>query len=103
MNTIEFTYRTTGGVPAKWTYEIENTEIVEFTNSYALVDQYEELLEGEDFDVNYVFTGKKKGTTTITFYYSSLDDEIFEVEKHTVKVDKNLHITLLKTEKEDRY
>ena len=70
---LELTYKTNGGVPFEWKYEIKDKDIVEFVKKYE-VSKEKELVEGGEVDINYVFKGLKKGKTTITFKYVNIID-----------------------------
>lgn len=91
---LELTYKTNGGVPFEWKYEIKDKDIVEFVKKYE-ISKEKELVEGGAVDINYVFKGLKKGKTTITFKYVSIEGEVVKEEKHTVKVDENKNISLV--------
>ncbi len=91
---LELTYKTNGGVPFEWKYEIKDKDIVEFVKKYE-ISKEKELVEGGAVDINYVFKGLKKGKTTITFKYVSIEGEVVKEEKHTVKVDGNKNISLV--------
>lgn len=91
---LELTYKTNGGVPFEWKYEIKDKDIVEFVKKYE-ISKEKELVEGGEVDINYVFKGLKKGKTTITFKYVNLEGEVVKEEKNTVKVDGNKNISLV--------
>lgn len=93
---LELTYKTNGGVPYKWEYEIENKDIVEFVKSYEVENKNKDGIVGASISTNYVFKGIKEGTTTITFKYVSIvDGSIDQKETHNVKVDNNQNISLI--------
>ena len=99
-NTIEFTYKTNGGVPYEWKYEIENKDIVEFVKQYEVDNQNGDDMVGAPISNNYVFKGLKKGTTTITFKYVNIvDGSVDKEEKLNVKVDGRRNISLVGTNK----
>lgn len=86
-------YEINSGVPFKWEYDIEDNGIVTFVKSYVLSDDKDEVIDGANVTTNYVFKGLKEGTTTITFKCISLaDGKVTIVEKHKVRVDKDLNI-----------
>ena len=91
---LELTYKTNGGVPFEWKYEIKDKDIVKFVKKYE-ISKEKEPVEGGEVDINYVFKGLKKGKTTITFKYVSIEGEVVKEEKHTVKVDRNKNISLV--------
>ncbi len=91
---LELTYKTNGGVPFEWKYEIKDKDIVKFVKKYE-ISKEKELVEGGEVDINYVFKGLKKGKTTITFKYVNLEGEVVKEEKNTVKVDENKNISLV--------
>ena len=94
---IEFIYKTNGGVPFEWQYEIEDTNIVKFTKTYEIENQNKNGKVGAPIKTKYVFEGLKEGETTITFRYVSLTNETISKEEiHKIKVDKNKNITLIK-------
>ena len=86
-------YEINSGIPFKWEYDIEDNSIVTFVKSYVLSDDKDEVIDGANVTTNYVFKGLKEGTTTITFKCISLaDGKATIVEKHKVRVDKDLNI-----------
>lgn len=90
---LEITVSTNGGVPYEWKYEIEDKAIVSFVKKYAI--EKSKNLEGGKVDINFVFKGLKKGTTTIKLQYVSLIDNSIEKEqKYYVIVDKYNNISL---------
>lgn len=98
---LELTYKTNGGVPYKWEYEISDTNIVEFVKSYVLEDKNDDRV-GAPISTNYVFKGLKKGETTIIFRYVSIIDESIDREEiNNVKVDKNKNLSLIALKKEE--
>ena len=94
---LELTYRKSAGVPFKWTYVIEDPTIVECSRVYVLKDENKGGVVGAPIYNNYVFKGLKEGVTRVTFKYVSITDTDFDgkEETHTIKVDKNLNITLV--------
>ena len=92
---LELTYKSNGGVPYEWKYEIEDPSIVEFVKSYVIEDKNKEGMTGAPISTNYVFKGLKEGTTVVTFKYVSIvDGSIDKEEKNTIKVDKYKNISL---------
>lgn len=92
---IELTYKSTAGIPYEWKFEIEDESIVQFVKSYELKSDSKGPIDGGTVYTNYVFKGLKKGKTTITFKYISLDgDDVMEEHKNTFIVDSNLNISL---------
>lgn len=96
FKTLELAYKTNGGVPYEWQYEIENKDIVEFVKSYQVDNQNKNGLVGAPITINYVFKGLKEGTTTITFKYVNITNgEVDREEKNIVKVDNGKNISLV--------
>lgn len=92
---LELTYKTNGGVPYKWEYEIEDESIVGFVKTKDITSEEDKQLDGGPVYINYIFKGLKQGKTTITFKYVNIvDGSIEKEEKVTVKVDKNKNISL---------
>ena len=94
---IEFTYSMNAGIPYRWDYEIEDESIVSFVKSYILEDNNKDGMVGAKVSTNYVFKGLKEGVTTVTFNYVDLsqpDTPVVKKEVHTLRVDKNLNISL---------
>jgi predicted secreted protein len=92
---LELTYKTNGGVPYKWEYEIEDESIVGFVKIKDITPEEDKELDGGPVYINYIFKGLKQGKTTITFKYVNIvDGSIEKEEKVTVKVDKNKNISL---------
>ena len=91
---LELTYQTNGGVPFEWKYEIKDKDIVKFVKKYE-ISKEKEPVEGGEVDINYVFKGLKKGKTTITFKYVSIEGEVVKEEKNIIKVDENKNISLV--------
>ena len=85
-NIIELTYKTNGGVPYNWEYEIEDEAIVKFVKSYVIEDKNKNGLVGAPIYTNYVFEGVNDGVTTVTFKYVSINGEVDRVEKNKMKV-----------------
>lgn len=95
-NEFELTYKTNGGVPYEWKYEIEDESIVQFVRTKDITSKENEKLVGGPVYINYVFKGIKEGETTITFKYVSVVDGTIEKEdKVTVKVDSHKKISLV--------
>ena len=93
--TLELTYKTNGGVPYKWEYEIEDEEVVKFIKSYVVKDENKNGKVGAPIYTNYVFKGLKKGTTTIKFKYISIvDQQEIKEEVINIKVDGNKNISM---------
>lgn len=94
---LELTYQKSAGVPYKWTYLIEDPSIVECTRVYLLKDEKKSREKGAPIYNNYVFRGLKEGVTHVTFKYVSIVEENYPetIETHTIKVDKNLNISLV--------
>ncbi|MEE3343686.1 MAG: protease inhibitor I42 family protein [Bacilli bacterium] len=93
---LELTYKTNGGVPFKWEYEIEDKDIVEFVRSYVVEDKNNSKMVGAPIKKKYVFKGLKEGNTTIIFRYVSITDgKVAEEDRNNVKVDKDKNISLI--------
>ena len=89
------TAKTNGGVPFTWEYEIEDTSVVEFIKRDSYVEDKYKDLDGGPVNVTFTFKGIKEGTTTITLKYVDFrDNTISKTEKHKVKVDNNMNISL---------
>ena len=96
--TLELTYKTNGGVPYEWKYEIKDESIVKFVKSYEVENKNKDGMVGAPISTNYVFKGLKEGKTTITFKYVSITDgTVDKKETVTIKVDKNKNISLVGT------
>ena len=102
---LELTYKISAGIPFKWEFEIEDDSVVSFDRKYVVRNDNKGGIVGAHVYTNYVFKGLKEGDTTITFKVVSITGEYDEQvkEEHKVKVDKNLHITLLNGELGDVY
>ena len=93
---LELTYKTNGGVPYKWEYEIEDESIVEFVKTKDVTSESDKELTGGPVYINYIFKGLKEGKTTIIFKYINItDNSIEKEEKVEVKVDKYKNISLI--------
>ena len=93
---LELTYKISAGIPFRWEYEIEDEDIVYFDKSYVIKDENKGGKVGAPIYTNYVFKGRKKGKTTITFKFVNFTTNTVESEeKHTVRVDKNNNISLI--------
>lgn len=94
---LELTYRKSAGVPFKWTYVIEDPTIIECSRVYLLEDEKKSREKGAPIYNNYVFKGLKEGVTHVTFKYVSIVDKDYPPteEVHTIKVDKDLNISLV--------
>ena len=94
--TIELTYKTNGGVPYKWEYQIEDESIAQLVEAKDITPEQEKKMVGATISTNYVFKGVKEGKTTITFKYVNIISNVVEKEeKVTVKVDKHKNISLV--------
>ncbi len=93
---LELTYDINAGIPFRWEVEVEDESIVKYVKNYVVEDENKGGLVGGKISRNYVFKGLKEGTTTITFKYVNFtEDRVEKEEKHTVKVDKDLNISLV--------
>lgn len=94
---LELTYRKSAGIPFKWTYVIEDPTIIKCSRVYLLEDEKKSREKGAPIYNNYVFKGLKEGVTHVTFKFVSITDEDYEKseEVHTIKVDKDLNISLV--------
>ena len=93
---LELTYDINAGIPFKWEVEVEDESIVKYVKNYVIEDENKGGLVGGKVSRNYVFKGLKKGTTTIVFKYVNFTDgRVEKEEKHIVKVDKDLNISLV--------
>ena len=93
---LELTYDINAGIPFKWEVEVEDESIVKYVKNYVIEDENKGGLVGGKISRNYVFRGLKKGTTTIVFKYVNFTDgRVEKEEKHRVKVDKDLNISLV--------
>lgn len=93
---LELTYKTNGGVPYKWEFQIEDESIVEFVKTKDITSEEDKKLDGGPVYINYIFKGLKQGKTIITFKYVNITNGSIEKEdKVTVKVDKNKNISLI--------
>ena len=94
---LEITKRKSSGVPFKWTYVIEDPTIIECAKVYTLKDENVNGKVGAPVYNNYVFKGLKEGVTKVIFKYVSIVDKDYPetVEEHTIKVDKDLNISLV--------
>lgn len=100
---IELTYTINAGIPFKWEYEIEDEEIVKCVGTHVIRNDNKHGKVGGKIATNYVFKGFKEGTTNVTFKFVSITGEDRgngTVERHTLKVDKDLNISLVTEEKE---
>lgn len=93
---LELTYDINAGIPFKWEVEVEDESIVKYVKNYVVEDENKGGLVGGRITRNYVFEGLKEGTTTISFKYVYFtENRVEKEEKHTVKVDKDLNISLV--------
>ena len=93
---LELTYDINAGIPFRWEVEVEDESIVKYVKNYVVEDENKGGLVGGKISRNYVFKGLKEGTTTITFKYVNFtENRVEKEEKHTVKVDKDLNISLV--------
>ena len=93
---LELTYDINAGIPFRWEVEVEDESIVKYVKNYVVEDENKGGLVGGRITRNYVFEGLKEGTTTISFKYVYFtENRVEKEEKHTVKVDKDLNISLV--------
>lgn len=92
-NKFEIKQSMNSGVEFKWIYSIENEDIVKLVD---ITEKGEdELVDGGLVDLTYTFKALKKGRTTITFKYISLDGTITdETRVYNISVDKNMNINI---------
>ena len=92
-NKFEIKQSMNSGVEFKWTYNIENEDVVKLVD---ITEKGEdELVDGGLVDLTYTFKALKKGRTTITFKYISLDGTITdETRVYNISVDKNMNINI---------
>lgn len=92
-NKFEIKQSMNSGVEFKWIYSIENEDIVKLVD---ITEKGEdELVDGGLVDITYTFKALKKGRTTITFKYISLDGTITdETRVYNISVDKNMNINI---------
>ena len=93
--TLSLTYKTNGGVPYKWEYEIEDDSIVQLVETKDITSKEDKQLDGGPVYINYIFKGLKKGSTTVTFKYVSIvTGEVEKEEVNYMNVDSNKNISL---------
>jgi predicted secreted protein len=93
---LELTYDINAGIPFKWEVEVEDESVVKYVKNYVIEDKNKGGITGGKISRNYVFKGLKEGTTTVTFKYVNFtNNKVEKEEKHTVKVDKDLNISLV--------
>lgn len=94
---IEITKEISAGIPYKWEYTIEDPTIVECSKVYVLKDENKNGIVGAPIYRNYVFKGLKEGVTKVTFKFTSItnEDEDGKEDVYTLKVDKDLNISLV--------
>lgn len=96
---LELTYEINAGIPYRWEFEIGDESVVEYVKRYVVKDENKGGLVGGKVTTNYVFKGLKEGKTTITFKMVNITGEREDTTKevHTVKVDEDLNISLVKS------
>ena len=94
---LEITKEINAGIPFKWEYEIKDSDIIEFSNSYVLRDDNTGGKVGASVYTNYVFKGLKAGETTIIFRMVSITNEYEPTDEvvYNIKVDNELNIYLI--------
>ncbi len=93
---LELTYKSNGGVPFKWEYEIIDKDIVEFVKSYKIKDKNYKNMVGAPIKTNYVFRGLKEGETSVIFRYINFTNgKIGKEEINKIIVDSNNNISLI--------
>ena len=97
LKELEITKEINAGIPFKWEYEIKDSDIIEFSNSYVLRDDNTGGKVGASVYTNYVFKGLKAGETTITFRMVSITNEYEPTDEvvYNIKVDNELNIYLI--------
>lgn len=99
---LELTYKSNGGVPYKWEYEIVDDSIITFVKSYQKANKNNGKIVGAPIYTNYVFKGLKEGETAIIFKYVSITDgSVWKQEVNKIKVDNDNRISLISTEKRE--
>ena len=98
---IEITKEINAGIPYKWEYTIEDPTIVECSKVYVLKDENKNGKVGASIYRNYVFKGLKEGVTKVTFKFTSItnENEDGQEDVYTLKVDKDLNISLVVIDK----
>ena len=93
---LEIIYEKSSGIPFKWEYEIENTNICKFERSYSIGEKTKEPICGGSVETHYLFKGLQKGKTKIIFKCINFADHyISEINEYKVEVDQDKNITLL--------
>ncbi|MBQ9019246.1 MAG: protease inhibitor I42 family protein [Bacilli bacterium] len=97
---LEITKEINAGIPFKWEYVIEDSSIVECSKVYVLKDENINGKVGASIYRNYVFKGLKEGVTHVTFKFVSITNEDYPPKEdvYTIKVDKDLNISLVVVE-----
>lgn len=90
---LVFTYKISAGIPFKWKYEIKDRDIVYLDKSYVIKNRKNKIICGGPVYTNYIFKGKKEGSTLIIFKYISLNDNsIVSEDRYNVYVDRDKKI-----------
>ncbi len=94
---LEITKEINAGIPFKWEYVIEDSSIVECSKVYVLKDENTNGKVGAPIYRNYVFKGLKEGVTHVTFKFVSITNEDYpqREDTYTIKVDKDLNVSLV--------
>ena len=94
---LELEYKTNGGVPFKWEFEIEDPDIIEFSDKKEEENNNKDGMVGAKIVTKYIFKGLKEGKTSIIFRYVDVrDGTISEEVINKVSVDKNKNARLIK-------
>ena len=93
QKSVSMTFESFDGGGPEYSITIEDPEMV----SYELFKEYDnpdhEMMDGAGYDITYVFTGKKPGTTTMTISVTSPVGENYD-DVYTVTVDEELNISI---------
>lgn len=92
---IVLEYKTNGGVPYEWKYEISDTSIV----SLKKIEEPKNpsSMPGASINKKYIFKGLKEGNAIITFRYIDIRNKsVTREEFNYISVNKNNEIKLVK-------
>lgn len=94
---LDISYRMSSGIPFRWEYEIEDTNIVEFVSKKTVGEKTKEPICGGPITIHYYFKGKKKGNTKIIFKLVNFADNYLDKEEvYNISVDDRLNAKIVK-------
>ena len=92
---VKITLETNGGVPYKWSYEIDDDSVIEYVGVES--KDLDPGMDGGAVEETYSFKALKTGETDVVFEYKDItedDGDVMETKVYHVTVDDKLDISV---------